>query len=76
MSLYVRSQNIYLLSVIVFIHAIQGKQKTLLAFRQAGWKISYFALYLLAVSLSKMTCCSVAALDRLRLNTLPGLYRL
>jgi hypothetical protein len=70
------SQIVRLSSLLVHIHVVQGKQKTLLAFRQAGWKKFYFVRYLLAMSLSNLTCCSDAVLDRLRLNTLPGLYRL
>ena len=76
MSLCSYSQILYLSSLLVSFQAIHGKQKNLLAFRQAGWKKFYFVRYLLAMGLSKLTSCSVAALDRLRLNTLPGLYRL
>jgi len=76
MSLCSYPQILYLSSLLVSIHALQGKQKTLLAFRQAGWKKFCFVRYLLAMSLSNLTCCSDAVLDRLRLNTLPGLYRL
>ena len=76
MSLCSCSQIVRLSSLLVPIHALHGKQKTLLAFRQAGWKKFCFVRYLPAVSLSKLTFCSDAVLDRLRLNTLPGLYRL
>ena len=76
MSLRSYSQIVYLSSLRILPHAIQGKQKTLLAFRQAGWKKFCFVRYLPAVSLSKLTFCSDAVLDRPRLNTLPGLYRL
>jgi hypothetical protein len=76
MSLRSYSQIVYLSSLRILPHAIQGKQKTLLAFRQAGWKKLCLVRYLLAMSLSKLTSCSDAILDRLRLNTLPGLYRL
>ena len=68
--------GILLSSLLVHIHVVQGKQKTLLAFRQAGWKKFCFVRYLPAMRLSKLTFCSGADLDRLRLNTLPGLYRL
>jgi hypothetical protein len=50
-------------------------KKPCLHFGKQGEKF-YFVRYLLAMSLSNLTCCSVAVLDRLRLNTLPGLYRL
>ena len=76
MSLYSCSQIVSVSSLLVSIHALQGKQKTLLASRQAGWRKFYFVRYLPAVSLSKLTFCSDAVLDRLRLNTLPWLYRL
>jgi hypothetical protein len=44
MSLYTRSQIIYLSSLLVPIHALQGKQKTLLTRGKQGWKksISFF----------------------------------
>jgi hypothetical protein len=76
MSRYSCSQIVRLSSLVVHIRAVQGKQKTLLAFRQAGWRKFCFVRYLPAVSLSNSACCFVAVLDRLRLNTLPGLYRL
>jgi hypothetical protein len=76
MSRYSCSQIVRLSSLLVHIHVVQGKQKTLLAFRQAGWRKFCFVRYLPAVSLSNSACCFVAVLDRLRLNTLPGLYRL
>jgi hypothetical protein len=69
MSLYSCSRIVRLSSLVVHFHAIQGKQKTLLAFRQAGWRKFYFVRYLPAVSLSNLTCCSMAAVDRPRLNT-------
>ena len=76
MSLCSCSQIVRLSSSLVYIHVVQGKQKTLLAFRQAGWRKFCFVRYLPTVSLSNSACCFVAVLDRLRLNTLPGLYRL
>ena len=75
MSLYTRSQIIYLSSLLVLFMLFRENKKPCLHEVSRVEKI-YFVLYLLTMSLSKLTCCSVAALDRLRLNTLPGLYRL
>jgi hypothetical protein len=40
MSLYARSQILYLSLLLVFIQALQGKQKTLLTRGKQGWKKS------------------------------------
>jgi hypothetical protein len=72
-----RSQIVHL-SLLRFTSVTQGKQKTLLTLRQAGFgKILSFFSYLLTSGVSKFVpgACPLYDMDRPRLNTQPWLNR-